>query len=906
MRILYKPMLGFFLCMVLGWQIEAAAQSTPAKSDLNHVYIAPHVPATDKDWSLELMLLNPNYRIVEIEIESYTKSGDSSPGYGLSQTITQSLLPYQMVNFSGQLETNAGDRWIRVRSSMPIGGWVRFRQKSNPSNQAVLPLQSGAIEEGTRYFAHIPTDRSQFWSGFSAVNLGEPVALQFKLWSASGQNLDHLMRPDRQNVVLPRNGKRLSLFEGELFDDSGSAEPVAWVEMIGGPQVHGLALFGQTSDSGLGDLAGITAGSGESLVPAQKFFMDNDRPDPIGWVLVNPHDTPLTMTLNFQGGDGEALGQASFQLPPKGKRQVLKTANALEVLGPERTLLLEGSELAQLSLLEPTSSQPYMALQLNFGSGGQIEGSAPAKVSGYLALGQLDASGGKIILANTSQVESDIDILGISPQGERRFAERLQVGAGATQILNLDDLPENTYFLLNSEATLTAQWVGTAALEPITYAQGITAEPLEAPVNPQDLSVVPDPGAARGIPEVWTQWLAENATLLASLTSTTFADLQDLHLAIGDRRLVQLGESSHGAKEFSQIKVRLIKFLHQQMGFEVIAFESGFFEAENAMANIGSMTPLEMMKGTIFSVWHTAGVEELFRYLQATQATSRPLRIAGFDNQISSIIGSQMRATVFYDVLATEDEALANQVRQLEEAWRAVDFSLTHLEENSAAFEQAYLAVLELAETWLEDETVPPTSESVQNALLLKGAALSLLALAEMAPLLENAVAASVVRDRAMAENVAFLIEERFPQKKVALWAHNAHIIHNSEDILSLRDREIPKMGTYLEQWFRESLYSIALYMYRGESALNNRTARPVYDLMASSSIETVIHTIHKPFVFVEMLHSQREDGNSWMTRVTPRMRAYIWGGPAYESMIPKNHYDAILYIDETSLPDYR
>ena len=45
---------------------------------------------------------------------------------------------------------------------------------------------------------------------------------------------------------------------------------------------------------------------------------------------------------------------------------------------------------------------------------------------------------------------------------------------------------------------------------------------------------------------------------------------------------MQLGESGHGVAEFNHAKVRLIKFLHQQMGFDVIAFESGLFECFNA------------------------------------------------------------------------------------------------------------------------------------------------------------------------------------------------------------------------------------------------------------------------------------------------------------------------------------
>ena len=68
----------------------------------------------------------------------------------------------------------------------------------------------------------------------------------------------------------------------------------------------------------------------------------------------------------------------------------------------------------------------------------------------------------------------------------------------------------------------------------------------------------------------YTNWLNNkyNRIDIRSLTSENFSDLQCFKQYIGNRTLVQLGESSHGTKQYSQIKVRLIKFLHEQMGFD--------------------------------------------------------------------------------------------------------------------------------------------------------------------------------------------------------------------------------------------------------------------------------------------------------------------------------------------------
>ena len=65
-------------------------------------------------------------------------------------------------------------------------------------------------------------------------------------------------------------------------------------------------------------------------------------------------------------------------------------------------------------------------------------------------------------------------------------------------------------------------------------------------------------------------------------TDTDFQDLEFLKAEIGPARVVMLGEPSHGEGNVFEAKVRLVRYLREQMGFTTVAFESGFYDLHRA------------------------------------------------------------------------------------------------------------------------------------------------------------------------------------------------------------------------------------------------------------------------------------------------------------------------------------
>lgn len=398
----------------------------------------------------------------------------------------------------------------------------------------------------------------------------------------------------------------------------------------------------------------------------------------------------------------------------------------------------------------------------------------------------------------------------------------------------------------------------------------------------------------------YSAWVRTNARPVRSLGATDFSDLQFFKPLLSGKRIVQLGESGHGVAEFNLAKVRLIKYLHQEMGFDVIAFESSTFECDRAQKRVQLLSAVELMGACIFGVWHTDEVVPLFEYIKETQRTDRPLILAGFDEQTSSLTANA-RPAMLRSLVATIDTAYARHVYTTDSVFlanRRQDYAAAN-KDRLVAFYDSLAAYIATHRRTIEDAH----RDDPNAAMVGRQAAISMTYFVRqlaVGPTREG----TEIRDLGMANNLDFLLDELYPGKKVIVWAHNFHIQHRENTRKTAADPSpaaTRTMGTWVAERHRPELYTIGLFMYRGSAAMNDRRPYPIARSRAGS-FESILHQAPWRYAFLDFSRAKRERGSEWMW---DRITGLSWGAQP-EQFVPRDEYDGVLFIDTVHAPRYR
>lgn len=470
----------------------------------------------------------------------------------------------------------------------------------------------------------------------------------------------------------------------------------------------------------------------------------------------------------------------------------------------------------------------------------------------------------------------------LTVSGDRAIA---RVSYSYTGTLNVDGVAKTLNGLVHLTDTWTrdanGRWKLTLSTmhDAVAYVDGKLVEDQQEQLPPTKAAVAA---------------LKARAVLIPTLALNADPDaLAGVGAAVGESRIVAMGEGSHGSSEFFAFKNRLFKYLVENKGFTVFALEAywGAGLYVDRFIKTGKGTAQQAVASLAFWTWDTPEMVDLVQWMRDynLRRGSRPaLSFVGIDMQ---------------------------------DPMGAIGYLATYLHRNDPAEAAAARAALECA----------AESASRRRAIPAPGCREQVVAVGERLQTLQNAAgdaiaehsvatilqyldsknrseeARSAARDRDMADNVEW-IAAAYPTEKIALWAHNFHVgtrplFNGSTD---LNDRP---MGEYLRSAFGRNYYAIGQTFGSGTvraivsgHGLEAVTVPPD----ANDTIASLFNSLGAAAVFVD-LRGLRSGTPLWSFFSTQRPVEEIGATmdpahPAYAvSMVVPKSFDGLVYAAKST-----
>ncbi|GAC40802.1 erythromycin esterase family protein [Paenibacillus popilliae] len=309
-------------------------------------------------------------------------------------------------------------------------------------------------------------------------------------------------------------------------------------------------------------------------------------------------------------------------------------------------------------------------------------------------------------------------------------------------------------------------------------------------------------------------WIRNNSYRFPEPSACNHTDFEPIRPYIADKRIVWIGENSHGVAQNNMLKAKLIAFLHQELDFKVVAFESGLSECYSVNGLKGRLDAEEMMKQSIFSLWRTEETLPLFQLLKSTDLT-----LAGFDFQPSATVHPLREMLQRQGDLGIDTIEELHQLAEYSNQWyyrigkfranrkRIPKELLMEFEDSKAEKLRTIVQLRSALESYPKNQVLLMLGRFLDNTAIF----LHCLACSDRKY--------GKYRDQVMADNLEWLLTVLYPQEKVVVWAHNFHIFKNFKTFTGFRP-----MGSLVSKQMVENSYYIGLFMYQGTAAMENRS----------------------------------------------------------------------------------
>jgi erythromycin esterase len=369
-------------------------------------------------------------------------------------------------------------------------------------------------------------------------------------------------------------------------------------------------------------------------------------------------------------------------------------------------------------------------------------------------------------------------------------------------------------------------------------------------------------------------------------------DLEPLILVTHSARFVGLGESIHTNGGFYEMKHRVFRSL-VHAGFRAFGFETPWVAAESAREYVESCEgSSEEALDSLFTVWNSTQTRDLLEWMCQWNRlhADDPVHFYGFDIQNQGDRNTTPLIEFLEQLDYVERFSIIEGIRVCDGAEDSYYPYRVYPEE---LYDQCQAALDEAERLFDEKELEIARATSTEALAWARVHLISVRAFQEEMFFIDSDWSRGfAARDRGMALVAAAIRQIRFPHARVALWAHNGHIMKDGPS----SSMGTETMGTFLDETFGHFYVAIALTAYETylEWPWIGLCGGP-YILLGNNPVEVVLYRTGEQNLFVDF------DPSGTLESLFAPNTVYSIGGT---SLMPARQFDGLIYLERAPAMD--
>jgi erythromycin esterase len=366
-----------------------------------------------------------------------------------------------------------------------------------------------------------------------------------------------------------------------------------------------------------------------------------------------------------------------------------------------------------------------------------------------------------------------------------------------------------------------------------------------------------------------------------------FGKMSGFKEALKEVEIIALGENTHGLGDVFKVKTELVKFLHEELGFNVVLFESGFGDGALAMEQFDSLSPTAFTRSFTSNFYYQS--EEIKALITYAKTRNKTLAVQGFDCQPKQDYLIQRMAEIVQPIDSVFAKTVGVEMNNFNKLYQ---YEYTKDSINFYKQRDAFISFLAVYDQTLHTNeglllklgTTKNELTAIKKSNSIFRDTYSTIAYGDLMGWPNSAN----IRDKALLATVKWY-KEQHPKAKIIIWAQNSHIENYPKPNMNVN-----WMGHGLKKTFGNKYYSIGTFVYSGRNLDYNGT----FDFEHTTADYLAYHLNRygkTPFV-MDLRNYTKTD---FITQKLLGMES----NKAVAEFVVKDRFDGLLFIKYSGIP---